>query len=142
MKALGICIALAACGDTASPAADAELPADADPAIDAPPPREVVTATQPLRPGELVEGIMHGGPADRAVIHVEAPTATLDWNIHGHANGGTQNVNEALQQMTVDYVYVPSATADWWLLLRNGGATNMDVKVTVDLYGDMTWRWQ
>jgi hypothetical protein len=99
-------------------------------------------ATQPLQVTELVEGIMHGGPGDRAVIHLEAPFAALDWNIHGHANGGTQLVDEDLKQMVVDYVYVPSALADWWLLLRNSGLTNMDVKVTVELYGEMTWRWQ
>ena len=136
MKLLGICIALTACGNTASPGVDADL------AIDAGPPREVVMATQPLQVTELVEGIMHGGPGDRAVIHLEAPFAALDWNIHGHANGGTQLVDEDLKQMIVDYVYVPSGLADWWLLLRNSGATNMDVKVTVELYGEMTWRWQ
>lgn len=130
------CAALAACGDSANPAVDADL------TIDAGPPRETVMETQRLEATELVEGIMHGGPNDRAVIHLEAPTASLDWNIHGHANGGTQNVHEDLKQMVVDYIYVPSATADWWLLLRNSGLTNMDVKVTVELYGEMTWRWQ
>ena len=131
MKVLGICVALVGCGSEAA-TVDADLG----------PPREIIMETQPLQVTELVEGIMHGGPGDRAVIHLEAPTASLDWNIHGHANGGTQVVDEALKQMIVDYVYVPSATSDWWLLLRNSGLTNMDIKVTVELYGEMTWRWQ
>jgi hypothetical protein len=139
MKRLGLCIALAGCGtDTArSP----EI-ADADPAIDAAPPREVMMSIEPLQATELVEGIMHGSPGDRASIHLEAPSANLDWNIHGHAGGGTQTVHEELKQMTVDFDYTPSATADWFLLLRNSGPTNMEVKVTVKLYGEMTWRWQ
>lgn len=129
--------ALAGCGtDTAA------LVVDADPTIDAPPPREVVTAIQPLRAGELVEGIMNGGPGDLAVIHLAAPNRYLDWNIHGHANGGTQIVYEQLRQMTVTYNYTPTSKTDWWLLLRNSGPTNMDVMVTVELHGEMTWRWQ
>jgi hypothetical protein len=127
---------LAACGGSGTAAVDA------DPAIDAAPPRETITATQPLAAGELVEGIMTGGPADHAVIHLEAPTATLDWNLHGHAGGGTQELHEELGKMTVDYAYTPASQADWFLLLRNGGATNMDVRVRVELYGTMTWRWQ
>jgi hypothetical protein len=113
-----------------------------DPAIDAGPPRETMMSTESLRATELVEGIMHGGPGDRASIHLEAQTANLDWNIHGHAGGGTQTVHEELKQMTVDFDYTPSAKADWWLLLRNSGPTNMEVVVTVQLYGEMTWRWQ
>lgn len=130
-------ILLAACGG-----GDGSTPIDADPAIDAAPPRETITAVQPLAAGELVEGIMTGGPADHAVIHLEAPSATLDWNLHGHAGGGTQELHDELGKMTVDYTYTPETQADWFLLLRNGGTTNMDVRVRVDLYGAMTWRWQ
>ena len=142
MKALGLCLVLAACGDEPAKLPDAAVAADANLSIDAAPAREIVMTLQPLQATELVEGIMHGGPTDTALIHLEAPTSTLDWNIHGHANGGTQTIYEELKRMTVDYVYTPSAAADWFLLLRNGGPTNMDVKVTVRLYGDMTWRWQ
>lgn len=141
MRWLVLAAALAACGDAAT-RPDAGAIVDADPSVDAPPAREIVTATQSLAAGEIIEGIFHGGRNDLALIHLEAPSATLDWNLHGHANGGTQNVHEELAKMTVDYAYTPSATADWWLLMRNGGATNMDVKVTIRLYGEMTWRWQ
>jgi hypothetical protein len=134
---------LAACGDDggtslpdAAPAADANL------SVDAAPPRETINATQSLQPGELVEGIMTGGPSDLALIHLEAPVTELDWNIHGHAGGSTQTVYEELNKMTVDYAFVPSAQTEWWLLLRNSGPQNMDVKVTVKLYGNMQWRWQ
>jgi len=97
---------------------------------------------QSLQPGELVEGIMTGGPADHAVIHLEAPVAELDWNIHGHAGGSTQTVFEEYNRMTVDYVFTPSARTDWWLLLRNSGPTDMTVQLRVELHGDMQWRWQ
>jgi predicted small lipoprotein YifL len=134
--------ALAACGDDGPDATpDAYVP-DADPSVPDAAPREVITATQPLLPGELVEGIMTGGADDHAVIHLTAPVAELDWNIHGHADGGTQTVYEELNVLGADYVFVPSAEADWWLLIRNSGPTSMDVEVRVELHGDMTWRWQ
>ncbi|MBL9019385.1 MAG: hypothetical protein JNL83_34675 [Myxococcales bacterium] len=136
-------LAVAACGDDggtqlpdAAPAADANL------SVDAAPPRQTIMETQTLQPSELVEGIMTGGPSDLALIHLEAPLSELDWNIHGHAGGSTQTVYEELNKMTVDYAFTPSAQTDWWLLLRNSGTTNMDVKVTVKLYGNMQWRWQ
>jgi hypothetical protein len=134
--------AIAACGDNdvGHGAADASTAIDAL-VIDAAP-RQVIMENQSLQPGELVEGIMTGGPQDVAVIHLEAPVAELDWNIHGHAGGSTQTVYEELNKMTVDYVFVPSADTDWWLLLRNSGPTDMTISVRVELYGDMQWRWQ
>ena len=134
---------LVACGDDggtqvqidAAPAADAS-------AVDAAPPRELIMETQPLQPGELVEGIMTGGPSDLALIHLEAPISELDWNIHGHPNNTTIVVYEELNKMTVDYAYTPSEQGDWYLLIRNSGPTNMDIKVRVGLYGAMTWQWQ
>ncbi len=141
-------LATAACGgdddghDHDHDAPDAAATPDADPTTPDAAPREVITATQVLQPGELVEGVMHGTPADHAVIHLSAPTATMDWNIHGHADGSTQTVFEELDVMTVDYVFVPSAEADWWLLIRNGGNVDLEVTVQVDLHGDMTWSWE
>ena len=146
MRAAIILLAVCACGDDggggggggkvdAAPAADASM-------IDAAPPRELIMETQPLQPGELVEGIMTGGPADLALIHLEAPVSEMDWNIHGHPNNMTVVVYEELNKMTVDYSYTPSAQGDWYLLIRNSGPTNMDVKVRVGLYGAMQWQWQ
>jgi len=138
-----VLVALSACGDDggtqlpdAAPAADANL------SVDAAPPRQTIMEMQTLQPGQLVEGVLTGGPNDLALIHLEAPVSELDWNIHGHAGGSTQTVYEELNKMTVDYAFTPGAQVDWWLLLRNSGPTNMDVKVTVKLYGNMQWRWQ
>lgn len=105
-------------------------------------PRQVIMENQSLQPGELVEGIMTGGPMDTAVIHLEAPVSELDWNIHGHAGGGTQTVFEELNKMVVDYTFTPTADTDWWLLLRNSGPTDMTITVRVELYANMQWRWQ
>jgi len=125
-----------ACGDDGGPATpvDAQVP-DAMP-------REVITSTQPLGPGMLVEGIMTGDPDDLAVIDLSAPVAALGWNIHGHANGSTQVIYEEFDKMTVRYVFVPPGAADWYLLVRNEGQLNIDVDIRVELYGDMTWEWQ
>jgi hypothetical protein len=136
-------VAVVGCGGD-DPAVDARLGPrpDGDPAVVDAMPRDVIVATQSLVPGELVEGIMTGGPDDTAVIHLIAPVAELDWNIHGHEDGGTQTVYEELNVLTADYVFIPSSQTDWWLLIRNSGPTNMDVQVRVELYGAMAWRWQ
>ena len=143
MRRLGLAIALllAACGgDDGGTPVDA-APIDQGTGIDAAP-RQLIMETQSLVPGELVEGIMTGGPDYYAVIHLEAPVAELDWNIHGHEGGGTQNVYEELNQTRVDYVFRPTSETDWWLLVRNSGPTAMDVVVHVELYEGMQWRWQ
>lgn len=129
----------AACGDDGSATPDAPL-------IDAQPPdampREVITSTQPLMPGELVEGIMNAGAGDVAVIELSGQLPHVEWNIHGHAGGGTQVVYEEFDKMTVRYVFAPTSHADWYLLVRNGGTISMEVDVRVELYGDTMWRWQ
>ncbi len=135
--ALTLCGALAACGGDDQPAVP-----DADPAVPDAMPREVITGTRTLAVGMLIEGVMTGGPSDHAVIHLEAPVSELDWNIHGHDGDSVQTVYEELNRMIVDYVFVPSAQTDWWLLLRNSGAAPMDVEVRVELYGDLVWAWE
>ena len=139
--ALALAAALVAgCGgDDADAPIDA--PIDAGTGIDGAP-RQIVMETISLVPGELAEGIMTGGPDDYCAIHLEAPVAEMDWNIHGHAGGGTQTVYEELNRMTADYVFRPSAETDWWLLIRNSGPTAMDVVVHVELYEGMQWRWE
>jgi len=105
-------------------------------------PREVVVEIQPLLPGELAEAKLTGGPNDRVVLHFEAPVPELDWNIHGHAGGGTQTVVEELNRSTVDYVFTPSAQGEWFLLLRNSGSSAMEVQVRAELFGAITWSWE
>jgi hypothetical protein len=132
---------LAACGDDAPKLADAAPGGDADLTIDAAPARETIMETQHLQAGELVEGIMTGGPMDSALIHLEAPMK-LDWNIHSHASGHAVTVYEEYDKMFVDYPFVPPADGDWYLLVKNSGNATAGIEITVRLYGDMTWRWQ
>jgi hypothetical protein len=134
---LVLVLALAACGGGGGGTADAP-PLDPDAT-----PREVVMENVPLVVTELVEGILVGGPGDHARLRLTAPSPSLDWNLHGHADGGTQVVHEELRVMTVDYLFAPTASADWFLLLRNMGQTDMTVQVEIELYGAMTWSgWQ
>lgn len=123
----------AACGDDGAVLPDASAP-DAMA-------REVITATKALQVGELVEGTMTGGAGDIAVITLTAPTATMGWNIHGHANGATQVIFEEHQMMNVTYTFSPSTVAEWYLLVRNEGQVNMEVMVKVELFGGMAWAW-
>jgi hypothetical protein len=141
MRRLACVLALSACGDDGNMTIDAAIAADAN-GVDAAPPRELVMATQSLQPGQLVEGVLTGGPSDLALIHLEAPVMEMDWNIHGHPDNTTVVVFEELDQMTVDYSYVPSAQGEWYLLVRNSGPTSMDVVVRVGLYANMQWRWE
>ncbi|HLL21220.1 MAG TPA: hypothetical protein VK427_03765 [Kofleriaceae bacterium] len=130
-------LALAACGD------GGETPIDAPAALPDTPPREVIMENVSLVVTEIAEGVLVGGPGDYARITIAAPAPALDWNIHGHANGGTQVVAEELKVMTVDYVFQPAARADWYLLLRNRGQQDMTLQLQIELYGNMTWSgWQ
>ncbi len=142
MKAIALAMLLAACGEDGATLPDAANAADANLALDAAAPRQTIMTSQQLQPGELVEGIMHGGPADSALIHLLAPTANLDWNIHSHATGHAVTVVEELKKLTVDYPFTPGANGDWFLLIRNSGTVDMSVQVEVKLYGAMTWVWQ
>lgn len=137
---LALTTVLAACGaDAGTPDA---TPADTSVSPDAAP-RAQVSDTRTLQPGQLAEGTWNAGPADRVVIRLAAPTADMDWNIHGHANGGTQTVAEDYKQTSATYEFVPSAQAEWWLLLRNSGTAPLTITVSMDLYGDAAWNgWQ
>lgn len=137
IKLLVLAIVLAACGGGSNP--DPDAPVIVPPLDSLGPPRETFRATQPLQAGELVEGIMPGGAADRAIIRLTAPIAELDWNIHAHPASGLVVVDEDFNVMTVEYDFVPSEQAEWFLLIKNSGPTNMDVEVEVDLYGEITF---
>lgn len=145
MRALGFLVLFAACGGGSDPVApdpdSSTIPPDG-PLPDLPPPRETKSETKSMEVGELIEAKMVGGPSDRAVIKLTAPTASLDWNIHSHPNGSTINVVSENDALTVEYDFVPTEETDWFLLLRNGGSTNMDVLVVIDLYGAMTFDYQ
>ena len=144
---LACALLLAACGDDGGSTSDggSHPVADADPTVDGLPdamPREVIHETKPLQPGELVEGILTGGPSDRALILLTAPTAKMSWNIHSHPNNQTMIAYEEYDVMNVSYVFVPEAQADWYFLIRNDAAVAMNVDVTVQLHGAATWRWE
>jgi len=142
MKRFILLAMLAACGDDGGTSIPDSAPAaDASP-IDAAPPRETIMTQQPLQVGELVEGIMHGGSSDSAVIHLSGPAMSVSWNLHGHQSGSTQVIYEQLKQTTVDYEFKPPSTGDWYLLIRNDGLTDITVDVKVGLYGAITWTWQ
>lgn len=141
MRALFL-VLLVACGggsDPVTPEPDTSLTPPDVALPDLPPPRETKTSTVPMEVGEVIEAKMIGGTADRAIIKLTAPAAVLDWDIHSHPNGTTIRVVSQNDVMTVEYDFVPDQEADWFLLLRNGGTTNMDVQVVVDLYGAMTF---
>jgi hypothetical protein len=137
-RILPVCLLAVGCGDDGG--------SDLPPAVDALPPdaapREVIMENLLLEPGELTEGIMTGGAGDVASIHLSAPAPEIDWNIHGHANGGTQVIYEEYNKMTMDYVFSPTQQADWYLLIRNSGPTDMTIQIKVELHGGMLWRWE
>jgi hypothetical protein len=99
---------------------------------------------KPLVVNEYGEAILHGGnPGDYAHITMMAGGSPIDWNLHGHANGGTQVVSEAFKVPSVDYVFIPTAEADWYLLIRNKGTTDINVDLKIELFGEITWSgWQ
>jgi hypothetical protein len=135
MKRALYMLVLAACGDGGGKAVIDAPP----PQIDGVTPRETVMENVPLQVNEIVEGILKGGSGDIAHITMMAPSASLDWNMHSHPNGTTIVVKEELKVMNVDYVFAPSEQADWYLLLRNKGQTDMTVQLKIELFGNMMW---
>jgi hypothetical protein len=134
MKAALYLALLAACGDDGGAGVDA-----APPVIDGVMPRETVMENVPLAINEIVEGILKGGPGDISHITMMVPSASLDWNMHSHPNGETVVVKEEFKVMSVDYVFSPSDQADWYLLLRNKGQTDVTVQLKIELFGNMMW---
>lgn len=133
---LALALSFAACSDDGgSGPVDASL-------VDAVP-REVVMTSRLFDVGEVVEGIMTGGPNDHAVITLSAPTPDMDWNIHAHPNGGTTVIDEAFKQTSLDaYVFTPPEQEQWYLLIRNSGLTDLTIDIKIELFGEMTWEWQ
>jgi hypothetical protein len=132
---------LAACGDDGHTHLDPDAPSGTP---DAPAlPRQTVMESKALLVGELAEATLTGGPSDSAKITLTAPVAKLDWNLHGHAGGGTQLVKEEFDVMGATYTFVPSAQAEWSLLIRNRHTAPMTIEATIELYGNMQWSgWQ
>ena len=125
-------LALAACGGDGATLVDASIEPDAAP-------RQIVMENVPLVVNAIEESKLVGGPGDIARIRVTAPSESLDWNIHAHPNGMTVVVSEGFRVMTVDYVFAPNMQADWYLLLRNKGQTDMTVQLTIELYENLMW---
>jgi len=137
MRTVILLLALAACGGGDDP----NVPADAAGPDVAP--RQIVMENLPLAINDIQEAILVGGKGDVARIRMSAASAAIDWNIHSHPNGETIVVDEAFKQMTVDYVFMPKQQADWYLLVRNKGLTDITVQLQIELYGNITWSgWQ
>jgi hypothetical protein len=109
---------------------------------DAPPDGSDVTFVEEARTlllGERIEAIMTGGPGDRAVIAVDAPSPALTWDLHRHAGGDTEIVAMGISATELRYELVPTAEDDYFLLLHNTGDAPVDISIDIDLHG-MTWR--
>jgi hypothetical protein len=138
MKRGLILLALAACGGDDGNTAPADAPSGPDAA-----PRQIVMENVPLPVNETSEAILVGGKGDIARIVMMAPNPSLDWNIHAHPSGGLVVVDQEFKTMNVDYQFKPKEQADWYLLVRNTGLTDMTVALKVELYGNITWSgWQ
>jgi hypothetical protein len=100
---------------------------------------EIVTETRTLLVGERIEATLVGGPDGSADIQLAAPAPVLSWDIHAHPDDGdTVTIAEGTGQQSVRYQLVPTEDSEWFLLLRNGGPTPVDVEVRIELDA-MTW---
>ena len=137
MRAAILALAVAACGGDDGNNAPADAPGpDATP-------REIVMDNVSLAVNDIQEAILVGGKGDVARLVMTASANGLDWNIHAHPNGTTVVVHEEFKVMNVDYLFAPEDQADWYLLVRNKGLTDMTVQIKLELYGNITWSgWQ
>jgi hypothetical protein len=116
---------LAACGGD-----DAEPP-DGEP-------DRVIEETRTLLLGERIEATMTGGPGDRAVIAVDAPSAALTWDLHAHSGGDTAIIAMGVSQPQIRYELVPADDDEYFLLLHNTGDAPVDITIDIELHG-MRW---
>ncbi len=132
-----ISVAALGCGSDAKSAVDA---AQVDAVIiDAAPTRSIVETKTLAAQGSL-EGTFTAKKTDRIVVTLTS-TGTIDWNIHGHANGSTQIVKGERDVATVSYQFTPPADGEWFVIMANKGATSVDVQVRFDVYGSATLAW-
>ena len=108
-----------------------------------PAPRQTVSMnpSRSLR-AMVVEGSWNAGPTDEIGLAIGTDDSTvpgIDWDIHGHANGGTQEVVAEFAQMTVSYDFRPTQKAQWYLLLRNSSTTTLSLNIEMGLYGQALW---
>jgi hypothetical protein len=126
------CGALAGCGDNDIPGVDA---GDVETL-----PRQTVTLTQTLPGGTVEEGVWQATPSDRIRLYLSASAANIDWDIHAHNDGGTQDIAFAFSQASGAYDFTPPADGPWYLLLRNNADGNVLLDVGMELYGRATWQ--
>lgn len=126
-------VLLGACGDHGEVTADAST-------VDAVP-RQTVSMSQMLEPGMEIEGSWNAGPTDEIGLAIATSDASVvfDWDIHAHANGGTQDVVYAFEQTSVDYDFRPTQKTQWYLLLRNSSSTVVSLDIEMTLYGQALW---
>ena len=120
---------LAACGDSHA------LP-DAS-TVDALP-RQHVSESHTLTPGMLIEGSWNAGPTDQIYLTMQS-TEPIDWDIHGHANNGTQEIVDGFAQANITYLFAPTLRASWYLLLRNSTTVSVTIDIDMDLYNQALW---
>jgi hypothetical protein len=131
---LALGIALGACGSGAA-TPDAST-------VDAVP-RQVLAVAQPLPQGNEIEGSWTAGPHDSIGLSIMTSEGTIDFDIHGHANGGTQEITSAFGQALITYDFVPTQQAQWYLLLRNDTSDTITLNIDMNLFGAATWNgWQ
>lgn len=108
---------------------------------DAPPdgaPDRVIEEARTLLLGERIEATMTGGPGDRAVIAVDAPSPSLTWDLHAHSGGDTAIIAMGVSQTQIRYQLAPTADDEYFLLLHNTGDAPVDITIDIELYG-MSW---
>ncbi len=132
MKRYLLVLALAACGDNLAPTNTVDATV-----------RQTVTDSVTLQPGMLIEGSWTAGSSDLIGLDGNTTVAGMDWDIHGHADGGTQEIIAAFAQKTITYEFQPTQQAQWFLLLRNSSPAPLTITIHMDLFGAAEWNgWQ
>jgi len=96
-----------------------------------------------LPPGMVLEGAWLAGPGDQIAVRLTASMPDLDWDIHRHDGGGTQELIDGLGVAAVDYAFAPDLASTWYIIVRNHATTALDVDVVLGMYGNARWQgWQ
>jgi mono/diheme cytochrome c family protein len=101
-------------------------------------PRDMVTETRTLAPGQQITGTIMGPAKGKALLRLRASIAELGWRIE---DASAVAVGEGQMQSTVDYEFSAPARASYQLILSNEGTTDISVDIELLLFHTVTFAW-
>lgn len=139
---LGLVLALTACGGGDDDDHDAALDGGGglvDATLVDAAPAAIEERSFTFGEGIFVEASFDAGPGDQVRAIMTASAAALIWNIHGHVGDEVITFHEEADVAASDFTFEPEAQGEYYFLIGNNGEADLDVDVTIQLFGAATF---